>query len=399
MIKPWMLAAATYLDETLAYQSRVETDGGKVISLSDVDALILSAKANGWWESAKGIYSGQYGVKRTPGSITISSATASSEYSATYSPDKAFDANMGTRWASTNTGFPHWVKWDYGVGNPKAIDRIQISPYAGPSATVKDFILEASNDDDEYALLLTGQHTSSAGAEIFGFVNSTSYRYYRLTINSTWETGGTGTSIYEITVLENNDTATRVATTLYDVTGNNFDLTATTSAPSIVFNVQNGRAAIRFASGKYCRSSAFNAGAQPNTIIAVAKQTSNPATPSAFIVDSAVGTRHILGYNGQYLAQYAGEAWKNSGDNSYNAVMILSGLYSGANSAMWKNGTSILSGQNPGTNSLANLWVGIADDSAAAPWVGDIYELIILHADATNKGAIETFLNSKWAVY
>lgn len=390
-----------YSAATLAYKARVEADGGVVVSLDDVESVISAAKSGGWYDYAKGIYSPQYGVRYHPETASPSggTASASTEYDGSYTAALAVDGNNETRWASAAEALPQWWKYDFGAGNAVAIRGISILPYYALGITVKDFTLSGSNDDSEYVTVYTGQCQNTYGVwQKFSFSNSTEYRYYKITITSNW--AGTGTSIHEIQFAYYGGDNTSSVSKLYDVSENDYDLvSSSTSHATLVLNQQNGRAALRFTSGNYYRCSSFSAGAQPNMIFGVAKQTSNPATPSAFLAEGASATRHILGYNGAYLAIYAGSAWRSSSDTTYNSLLLLSALYNGESSELWKNGSSILSGQDPGSHSFADLWVGIGNDAVSAPWIGDIDELIILHSDSTYRTAVESFLNTKWTVY
>lgn len=388
-------SSSGYSAETLAYQTRVEADGGVVVSLDDVESVISSAKSGGWYGYAKGIYSPQYGIKIIPFTPTGGTASASTEYNGSYTANLAVDANNSTRWASAAEALPQWLKYDFGEGNAVIIKEISILPYYSGGATVKDFVLSGSNNDSDYTTVYTGQCENDGVWKTSSFSNSTAYRYYKITVTSNW--AGSGTSIDEIRFAYYKAESFQVSK-LYDVTENDYDLTAG-SAATYTPSQQNGRAALRFSSGNYYRCSSFSAGAQPNMIFGVAKQTSNPATPSAFLAEGASATRHILGYNGAYLAIYAGSAWRSSSDTTYNSLLLLSALYNGASSELWKNGSSILSEQDPGSHSFADLWVGIGNDAKSARWIGDIDELIILHSDATYRTSVESFLNTKWAVY
>lgn len=53
-------------------------------------------------------------------------ATADSTYGGSYLASNAFDDNTTTQWTSANTAYPHWLTYDFGSGNAKAITEYTI---------------------------------------------------------------------------------------------------------------------------------------------------------------------------------------------------------------------------------------------------------------------------------
>ena len=59
-----LLMSDGYLRETLAYEKRVETDGGIIINIALVDQAIKKAKADGIWDTCSAWISPNFGVKK-----------------------------------------------------------------------------------------------------------------------------------------------------------------------------------------------------------------------------------------------------------------------------------------------------------------------------------------------
>ena len=56
-------AAAADDADYIAYTNRVITNGGVIVSTTDIKAAIKNAKDNSYWTSVKCWYSGQFGIK------------------------------------------------------------------------------------------------------------------------------------------------------------------------------------------------------------------------------------------------------------------------------------------------------------------------------------------------
>jgi len=130
-------------------------------------------------------------------------ATADSSFSLPmYSPEKAVDDNTSTAW-DTNPAdpLPHWWKYDLGSGVTKIAKKLRINRHSF-TWTVKDFILQGSNNDSDWTELMSGTIGATAGWYEWTFSNNTAYRYYRL-----WITSGYGSemAINEIELMEEID--------------------------------------------------------------------------------------------------------------------------------------------------------------------------------------------------
>ena len=128
-------------------------------------------------------------------------ASADSVFGGGYTATEAFDGNTGTRWSSSDSVFPHWIKYDLGSGVTKTIERITILPlydigYGGTS--IRNFLIQGSNNDSDWVTLETVvDAVNSASLQTYNFVNSTPYRYYRLYITSSYR-GDTYCTLFEI---------------------------------------------------------------------------------------------------------------------------------------------------------------------------------------------------------
>jgi len=103
----------------------------------------------------------------------------------------AIDGNLATYWLSTDTAFPlHWWRYDLGAGNEKAIRKLHIAPYAdGNGSILKDFSIEGSQNDaawTQIASTTAANTTTDQSYQDYEFANDTAYRYYRVTVNSTY---------------------------------------------------------------------------------------------------------------------------------------------------------------------------------------------------------------------
>lgn len=80
-------------------------------------------------------------------------ATASSEYSSYYSPDKAVDGSDSTFWIGAIDAAPWWITFDAGAINQ--IDRINIKWYHSYYAT-QDYDIQISSDASNWENIFTG---------------------------------------------------------------------------------------------------------------------------------------------------------------------------------------------------------------------------------------------------
>ena len=93
---------------------------------------------------------------------TGGTAFASSQYSGTYSADKAFDGNSGTFWNNGTEG-PPTETIGYHFASPVNIVEIMITATTTPSCSPKDFTIEYSDDGAAYSVLATITGSASWG--------------------------------------------------------------------------------------------------------------------------------------------------------------------------------------------------------------------------------------------
>jgi hypothetical protein len=124
-------------------------------------------------------------------------ATASSQYSSSFSPDKVNDGDTITRWAALNTTFPQWVSID--LGRERSISTVQVVfAFPGTAGDGNDFTVETSSDNTTWTAGLNYNPNSNT-EQIQAYPLNAFARYVRITI-----TGAPGThraSIGEFRVL------------------------------------------------------------------------------------------------------------------------------------------------------------------------------------------------------
>ena len=130
-------------------------------------------------------------------------ATADSQWDVNYAASYAFDNNEATRWSSTNSAFPHWVKYDLGTAITKTARKLRLKSFgSGVNCQLKDFKLQGSNNDADWTDILTAVGSNTDAWQEWAFANSVAYRYYRIYVTSSYYTGGNQVSIWEIELME-----------------------------------------------------------------------------------------------------------------------------------------------------------------------------------------------------
>ncbi len=122
-------------------------------------------------------------------------ATASSIINGAWSADNAFDNNTETysAWYSAEYSEPDWIKYDFGLGNEKAIEKYILTSHSDAHPAYSDampvnFIFQGSNNDIDWVDLNTQTSqiwSSPSETKEYLFSNSNPYRYYRLYITTT----------------------------------------------------------------------------------------------------------------------------------------------------------------------------------------------------------------------
>jgi F5/8 type C domain len=121
----------------------------------------------------------------SPSGVASTSSVYASGYDAWRAFDKVVNSDTG-RWLSA-AGTSAWLQYDF--GEPKTIQKYTIVSGLFPAGSPKDWVFEASNTgaftgeqvvlDRQYSQ--TGWTTAKRG---YTFVNSNSYRFYRITVTA-----------------------------------------------------------------------------------------------------------------------------------------------------------------------------------------------------------------------
>ena len=117
----------------------------------------------------------------------IGSGTATADDVTNGAVAQAVDNNNATSWATANSAFPHWFKYDFGVGTTYRITKLTMTTITVTGGTsVKDFTLRGSNNDSDWDVVTTEQHTNVETINTFTFTNTTAYRYYKINVTTNW---------------------------------------------------------------------------------------------------------------------------------------------------------------------------------------------------------------------
>jgi len=164
----------------------------------------LESLAHTCWETTGSGYT----IDQCTGGI----AASSSDYSTGYQASYAFDDDNNSFWNTTidnsNNNFPHWIRYDFGTGNEKQIEKISITQYQlrGPD----DFTFEGSNNGVDWTTLstYTGETWASDGTSTYEFINGSSYRFYRIYMTSAQDGGDNEIGLREVEMMENASSTT-----------------------------------------------------------------------------------------------------------------------------------------------------------------------------------------------
>lgn len=88
-----------------------------------------------------------------------------------------------------------WIKFDFGSGNSEICNKIYIKNME--LFGVQNWTLAGSNNDSSWTDIGTGAAADNETLQGFTIINTTSYRYYRLTVDSAYGLG-MGTYIFEL---------------------------------------------------------------------------------------------------------------------------------------------------------------------------------------------------------
>jgi hypothetical protein len=113
----------------------------------------------------------------------------------------AFDGNMSTNWGTGYTAIPaggHWLKLDLGVAQKVTALKMSPAMVRTGQASIKDWVLYGSNDDVNYSVVTSGLHDNTDTVTTHKFTNGTSYRFYRMNVTTSYDTGNACTAFLEL---------------------------------------------------------------------------------------------------------------------------------------------------------------------------------------------------------
>ena len=187
------------------------------------------------------------------------------------------------------------------------------------------------------------------------------------------------------------------------------DLTAasTSAAPTMRRNVVNGRSAIEF-NGVNSLMKTYNSTftlSQPNTFFIVYRSLDDNSSNRAFVFDSRnSGVRQVLGKSGAGLLREYANADLDTGGITYpfSAFKIYDGVFNGANSNLFENGTLLAQG-NAGGSALDGFTVGGLNSAGTSGY--DLSHSLVAEIlyyngvlSATDRQAVADWLNEKYNV-
>jgi hypothetical protein len=191
-------------------------------------------------------------------------------------------------------------------------------------------------------------------------------------------------------------------TKLYDISGNDYDITAVSGSPTWTDESQNGRAAIIFNGSSDYMATPNMSLSQPTHLIAIFNQITY--TENDYLFDGLSFPTCIFGQDAtggvNNLYMYAGSHGCDSKDIGLNAYGIASLLFYGANSTLQINNSTVRTG-SIGAASAGGITIGAGAGNAYSRAANmGLCDLIIFATDQTSKYPdIRSFLNSKYSCY
>jgi len=208
----------------------------------------------------------------------------------------------------------------------------------------------------------------------------------------------------QISGLNNNDPVT----TWTDLSGNGNNATQATGSQKPTYKTSglNGRPVVLFdgVDDKLATAAFSSPLAQPASIYAVVSWSLTGSAYQDPIDGIASGQRMVIAFEvaTQKFAMFAGAAVTLGGVASAGASFhLLNAIYNGASSSGFINGVNQPGlSSNPGTEGMTGVLLGDAPIGGQA-FSGRIAEVLVYSGahSATQRQSIETYLNSKWAIY
>ncbi len=194
--------SASFTDPTPPDGSTVNSDPTIKVSTADPSQHYVlnnfDSSLVGWWrgenngndESGLGNTGVPISTDSSYTKVNTSSGIATADdtyppWSSFAGPTQAFDGDIESYWycgSDLRPGFTHWLKIDLGVGNEKIVTKTRMY-YSSPSTALGGKI-QGSNNDSTWTDLSSFSHGVMSTWYTDTFSNSTSYRYYRIFLNS-----------------------------------------------------------------------------------------------------------------------------------------------------------------------------------------------------------------------
>ena len=200
--------------------------------------------------------------------------------------------------------------------------------------------------------------------------------------------------------LDASDTSTITHTTnavsqWSDKSGNGEHVVQSTAAnkPSTGTSMLAGKNVVSFYGDDYLQNTTVSV-SQPDLVFLVANLT-DTGSSSMFMFDgkSSRQTIHIHATN-QWSIFAGAEPMAGTSDDSPH---LFTALFNGSSSALWLDGTSIIS-TNAGTASLTGISLG-ARGAGDLPIIGDIAEVMVVSSPSSvDRQSIEGYLAHKWGL-
>lgn len=180
-----------------------------------------------------------------------------------------------------------------------------------------------------------------------------------------------------------------------DSSGNGRNASQSTSGnrPLYKVNIVNGQSVLRFDGSNDYMTGSVSSLAQPNVLFVVIKETTNQ---SGHFFDGTGSTRNLFGIGTNYQL-YAGSAI-DIGTRNQGVWHLYEGLFDGASSQAWIDGTSIGTG-NVGSQALNTTFHIGAGDGGSPVLAGDMAEVLFYDSISSgNQTTIRNCLKSKYGL-
>ena len=174
--------------------SRLNMVDGVVDEFEDETGIDGTSSTNELYDSTDDYYY----PSTTYGSDVTGSGTASADsvFGAGYEAVKAFINDDAAYWQTADVAFPHWLKYDFGEGVTKTINKYRIRGFNGATRIYdwKNWTFQGSNNDSDWDTLdtQTNETFTQNAWNSYEFDNLTAYRYYRWVVTANFGSNNYG---------------------------------------------------------------------------------------------------------------------------------------------------------------------------------------------------------------